>query len=63
MISKFSVLKVNTITSKNVSSEAQVKIFLFRKKVMFRSQDNSSFCVFNHPMIYQICAVMMSMST
>ena len=29
---------------------------------MFRSQDIEDF-VFNHPMIYQICDVMMSIST
>ena len=29
---------------------------------MFRSQD-SSFCIFNHLMIHQICDVMMSVST
>ena len=32
--------------------------FLFRRKVMFRSQN-----IFNHPMICQICDVMMSINT
>ena len=31
-------LRCKTVTSQNVSSEAQVKNFLFRRKVMFRSQ-------------------------
>ena len=34
-----SYLRYKTITSQNVLSEAQVKNFLFRRKVMFRSQD------------------------
>ena len=36
-------LRYKTITSKNVSSEAQVKNFLFRRKVMFCSQDIQDF--------------------
>ena len=40
-------LRYNMITSQNVSSEEQVK----------------NFCIFNHPMIYQICDVMTSIST
>ena len=53
-----------TITSLNVPFEAQIKNFLFRRNIMFRSQDiHSSFCIFNHPMICQICNVMMSIST
>ena len=32
-------LRYKTITSQNVSSEAQIKNFLFRRKIMFRSQD------------------------
>ena len=39
----------------------RLNIFLFRGKVMFHSQE--SFCVFNDPMIYQVCDVMMSIST
>ena len=30
---------------------------------MFRSQDTQDFCIFNHHKIYQICDVMMSIST
>ena len=32
-------LRYKMITSQNVSSEAQIKNFLFRRKIMFRSQD------------------------
>ena len=32
-------LRYKTITSQNVRSEAQIKNFLFRRKIMFRSQD------------------------
>ena len=32
-------LRYKTITSQNVPSEAQIKNFLFRRKIMFRSQD------------------------
>ena len=53
-----------TITSQNVPFEAQIKNFLFRRNIMFCSQDiHSSFCIFNHPRICQICNVMMSIST
>ena len=41
-------------------SEVQVKNFLFRRKVMFRSQDNQVFFVFKQLIIYQIYDVMMS---
>ena len=43
------------ITSQNVPSEAQIRAFLFRRNIMFRSQDIQ--------VIYQICDVMMSIST
>ena len=52
------------ITSQNVSSEAQVKNFFFisyESYVPFSS--SSSFSIFNHPIIYQICDIMMSIST
>ena len=52
-----------TVTSQNVSSEAQVKNFLFRRNVMFLSRGIQFFCIFNHPVIYQICDVVMSIST
>ena len=55
-------LHCKTITSRNVPSEAQIKIFLFRRKIVPFSR-YSSFCILNHPMIYQICDVMMSIST
>ena len=38
-----------TITSQNVSSEAQVKYFLFRRKVMFHSQDIQVFVFLTVP--------------
>ena len=41
----------------------RLRIFLFHGKVMFRSRDILSFCIFNHPMIYQICDVILSIST
>ena len=34
-----SYLRYKTITSQNVPSKAQIKNFLFRRKIMFRSQD------------------------
>ena len=52
-----------TVTSQNVSSEAQVKNFLFRRNVMFLSRGIQFFCIFNHPIVYQICDVVMSIST
>ena len=52
------------ITSQNVPSEAQVSIFLFNGKVMFHSHSIQVFFIFNnHPVIYQICDVMMYIST
>ena len=46
-------LRFKTITPQNVLPEAQVKNFLFCRKVMLRSQDIqvSSSCVFSHPAI------------
>ena len=42
----------------------RLRFFLFRGKVLFRSRDiDWSFCIINHAMIYQICDVMMSIST
>ena len=40
----------------------KLRIFLFQRKVVPFSR-YSSFCIFNHPLIYQICEVMMSIST
>ena len=44
----------------NLSFEAQFKNFFILQKsyVSF-----SSFCIFNHPIIHQVCDVMMSIST
>ena len=52
-----------TIISQNVLFEARVKFILFCGKVMFHSQDIQVFVFFNHLTIYQICKVMMSIST
>ena len=41
----------------------RLRTFLFRRKIMFRSQDIQVFCIFNHPMIYRIYDVRMSIST
>ena len=53
-------LRHKTITSQNMSYEAQVKNFLFPSYVPFSRY--SSFSIFYHSMIYQICDVMMSIS-
>ena len=52
-----------TITSQNVSSEAQIKNFFISQKNYVPFLRYSNFCIFNHPMIYRICDVMMSIST
>ena len=49
------------ITSKNVPSEAQVKNFFISQKSYVPFSKYLSHL--NHPMIYQICDVMMSIST
>ena len=51
-----------TITSQYVSSEAQVKDFFVSQKSSVLFLRYSSFCIFNHPLIYQICDVMTSIS-
>ena len=38
-------------------------MFLFHRKVMFRSQDIQGFVFSQHPMVYQIYDVMMSIIT
>ena len=53
-------LRYKTITSQKVPSEAQVKDFSFHYVPFSRY---SSVWIFNHPMIYQICDVIMSIST
>ena len=42
-------LHYKTITSQNVSSEAHIKTFLFRKKIMFHSQDIQVFVFLTIP--------------
>ena len=39
-------IRYKTITSQNVSFEAQIKNFLFRRKMMFHSQDIQVFLFF-----------------
>ena len=56
-------LHCQTITSQNVPSEAQVKNFSVSYKSNVPFLRYSNFCIFNHPMIYQICDVMMSISS
>ena len=51
-------LRYKMITSQDVSSEAQVKNFFY-----FVEKLCSGFCIFNNSTIYQICDVMMSIST
>ena len=45
-----------------VSYEGQVKNFFISKKSCVPFSGYSSFCMFNHSIIYQICDVMMSIS-
>ena len=52
-----------TITSENVSSDAQVKNVFILQKLYFAFPKYSSFCIFNHPMVYQFCDIMMIIST
>ena len=50
-----------TITSQDVPSKAQIKNFLYGRRIVSFSR-YSRFCIFNHQMIYQICDVTMSIS-
>ena len=50
------------ITSQNVSSEAQIKNFFIPQKNFVLFSRYSRFCIFNHPMIYRISDVTMSIS-
>ena len=52
-----------TITSQNVSSEAQIKNFFISLKNYVPFSRYSSFSIFNHAIIYQICDITMSIST
>ena len=56
-------LSYKMITSQSVSSEAQVKNFFILYKGYVPFSRYSSFSIFNHPMICQICDVMMSINT
>ena len=55
-------VRYKTITSQNVSFEAQIKNFYFAEKYVLFSR-YLSICIFNHPMIYQICDITMSICT
>ena len=57
-----SYFRYKTITSQNVPSEAQIKNFFISQKNYVPFSRYSSFCILNHPMIYQICDVTMSIS-
>ena len=56
-------LRYKTITYQNVPSKAQIKNFFISQKNYVPFSRYSSFCIFNHPMIYQISVVTMSIST
>ena len=56
-------LRYKTITSQNISSEAQVKNFFILQKSCVPFSRFSSFRIFNHPIIYQICDAIMSIRT
>ena len=57
------VTSAKKLTSQDVSSEAQVKNFFILEKNYVLFSRYSSFCIFNHAMIYQICDVTMSIRT
>ena len=50
------------ITSQNVPYEVQFGDFFVSKKSYVPFSRYSNFCIFDHPMIYQICDVIMSIS-
>ena len=52
-----------TINSWNVLSKVQIKNFFISKKNYVPFSRYSSFCIFNHPIIYQISDITMSIST
>ena len=56
-------LRYKTTTSQNVPSEAQIRNFFISKKNYVPFSRYSSFRIFNHPMIYQIREVTMTIST
>ena len=53
-------LRYKTITSQNVPSGAQIKNFFISQKNYVPFSRYSNFLIFNHPMIYQICDIRMS---
>ena len=55
--------RYKTVFSQNVSSEAQVKNFFISQTNYVPLSRYSNFCILNNPMIYEICDVMMSIST
>ena len=58
----FKVTSSKTITSQDVLSEARVKKLFIPLKSYVLFSRYSSFCI-KHPIIYQICDVMVSIST
>ena len=56
-------LRYNTITSQNMSSEAQIKNYFYFVENYVPFSKYSSFSIFNHPIIFKICDVTMSIST
>ena len=56
-------LRYKTITSQNVSSEAQVKNFFISQESYVPFSRDSHFSIFNNSMIYLIRDVMMGVST
>ena len=66
-LSNYRELKIyprcKTVTSQNVLSEAQLKNFFVSYKNYVPFWRYSSFCIFSHPMIYEICDVTMGITT
>ena len=56
-------LHYKIITSQNVSSEPQVNNFFILWKSYVPFSRHLNFSIFNLPMIYQICDVLMSINT
>ena len=56
-------LRYKMITFQNVPFEAQITNFFISQKNYVPFSRYSSFCIFNNPVIYQICDVTMSIST
>ena len=56
-------LRYKMLTSQKVPPKAQIKNFFISYKNYVLFSRYSSFCIFNHPMIYQISDITMSIST